>query len=300
MSNPEPSAETSLTATAPPVRAVPAAPADRKPRPPRPVHYPESDGKPVAESDLHRTLLLGTVEALAWHFRSDPDIYVSGNMLLYYVEGDPRKCVAPDVFVVKGVIKRMRGNYRLWAEGQSPCLVIEFTSKSTRREDQHGKRALYARIGVREYFLFDPEGDYLRPRFQGYRLVDGDFEPMPFEPDGTLISQELDLTLFGEGAWFRMIDRRTGNPVLTSAERAEAEARRAEAEARRADAEAGRAEAETRRADAEAGRADAEAGRAEAEARRADSEVAARKSAESRAATAEAELARLRARLGQD
>ena len=48
-------------------------------------------------------------------------------------------------------------------------MVFEITSRGTRLEDLGTKRALYAMLGVREYFLYDPLGEYLQPPLQGYR-----------------------------------------------------------------------------------------------------------------------------------
>ena len=67
------------------------------------IYYPESDGEPMAETDTHRKQMVYLIEALDDYFRDDPQVYVAGNLLLYYEEGDPRQVVAPDVFVVKGV-----------------------------------------------------------------------------------------------------------------------------------------------------------------------------------------------------
>ena len=136
------------------------------------IEYPESDGKPVGETDVHRREILHTIETLERHFRNVPDIYVSGNLMFYYEEGNPAAVVSPDVFVVKGVRKGLRRTYKLWEEGVAPCVVIEMTSRSTRLEDKGNKRALYALLGVREYFLFDPLGEYLKPPLQGFTLVD--------------------------------------------------------------------------------------------------------------------------------
>src|SRR5690242_8495074 len=104
------------------------------------VEYPTSDGKPMAETDLHRDDMIDLIETLKVHFAADPGVYVTGNLLLYYVEGDRRKHIAPDVFVVRGVPKLPpRDYYLLWEEGKGPDVVIELTSKTTRREDQHKK-----------------------------------------------------------------------------------------------------------------------------------------------------------------
>lgn len=70
--------------------------------------YPSSDGKPMAETDLHRKLLMALLQIMEHHFRSDEDIYVSGELLIYYKMGDVTKSVAPDIFVVRGVEKKLR------------------------------------------------------------------------------------------------------------------------------------------------------------------------------------------------
>ena len=136
----------------------------------RPVEYPTSDGKPMAETDLHRQVMVDVIETLQDHFAADPQVYVTGNLLLYYEEGNPRKHVSPDVFVVHGVPKLPpRDYYLLWKERKPPEVVIEITSKTTRREDQTKKLTLYRDVlKVREYFQFDPTEDYLKPPFQGH------------------------------------------------------------------------------------------------------------------------------------
>src|SRR5262245_54477245 len=131
------------------------------------VVYPESDGKPMGETDVHIDALIYLREALKDYFRDTPQVYVAGNTLLYYEESNPAACVAPDIFVVQGVIKRDRRVYKLWEEGQAPAVVFEITSRSTRLEDLGTKRALYAMLGVPEYFLYDPLGEYLQPPLQG-------------------------------------------------------------------------------------------------------------------------------------
>src|SRR4029453_1287894 len=127
---------------------------------PTPVHYPESDGKPMAETDIHLDLMFDLIASAAYHFRDARDVYVSGNLLLYYEEGNPGASVAPDVFVVRGVKKGRRRIYKLWEEKKAPLAVIELTSRSTQIEDFGTKKAVYEQIGVKEYFLFDPEAPW--------------------------------------------------------------------------------------------------------------------------------------------
>ena len=168
----------------------------------REVDYPTSDGKPMAETDVHRDLMMDLILTLQAHYAADPETYVSGNLLLFYEEGNKRRHVSPDVFVVRGIAKGKRDHYLVWDEGKGPDLVIELTSKSTRSEDVKTKMALYRDVlQVPEYFLFDPYQDYSKPSMQGYRLVEGRYESI--EPvDGRLPSEVLGLHL--ERAWFEL------------------------------------------------------------------------------------------------
>jgi Uma2 family endonuclease len=182
------------------------------------MHYPESDGKPMGETDVHIDALIYLREALRDFFRADPQIYVAGNMLLYYEEGNPTACVSPDVFVVRGVAKGERRTYRLWDERQPPAVVFEITSRGSRLEDLGTKRAIYAMLGVWEYFLYDPLGEYLRPSLQGYRLQEGEYQRIPPGADGALASQALGLGLRLENGCLRVFNPATGERLLTPAE----------------------------------------------------------------------------------
>jgi Uma2 family endonuclease len=219
----------------------------------QPIHYPERDGKPMAETDVHIDVLIYLREALRDYFRNEPQVYVAGNMLLYYEEGNPAACVAPDVFVVQGVAKGERRTYRLWEEGQPPTVVFEITSRGSRLEDLGTKRALYAMLGVQEYFLYDPLGEYLRPPLQGYRLQQGEYERMLPGDQGQLVSQTLSLELRLQDGQLLVVNPATGERLLTPAEAHTA--RRTEAEARQAaEARAALAESELERMRAELAR----------------------------------------------
>ena len=184
----------------------------------RDVVYPESDGRPMGESDLHRDEMWDLVYALKRYYEGSPDVYVTGNLFFYYRKGDPRSVICPDVCVVKGVAKHQRRIYKLWEEGQSPSFVIEVTSESTRREDLEDKKPRYARLGVPEYFLHDPYGEYLRPRLQGFRLQGDRYLPIEPAPDGSLRSQATGLTLRVEDKSLRLVETATGMPLLFAGE----------------------------------------------------------------------------------
>ena len=111
----------------------------------------------MAETEHHRDLLIDTIRTLQLHPATARRFYVSGNLLIYYEEGNPKKCVAPDTFVVFGVHPGRRRIFKIWQEGKGPSFVLETTSAKTRREDQKQKKELYARLNVPEYFLYDPD-----------------------------------------------------------------------------------------------------------------------------------------------
>lgn len=206
--------------------------------------YPDSDGEPMAETELHLQEMVYAWEALNQRFQREPDVFVGANMFLYYREGDPSGVVAPDAFVVKDVPKlpggRERRTYLLWKEGRAPCFVLETTSESTQEQDVKKKR-IYEQLGVAEYFQFDPFGEYLSPRLQGYRLVQGRYQRLQPGADGSLLSESTGVLFRPDGRRLRLEDARTGAPLL----------RREELEAK-ADAEAvARRQAEERAAAAE-------------------------------------------------
>lgn len=153
--------------------SVTATPIPRHAPPRAAVYYPESDGKPMAETDLHRQVMMDVISMLErWFGDRREDVYISGNILVYYIEGDPRRSVSPDALVIKGVRSFQREVVKLWEEGRAPQVVFEITSRSTRREDLGRKRRLYAQLGVREYYMYDPLGEYLEPRLQAWVLAD--------------------------------------------------------------------------------------------------------------------------------
>ena len=145
----------------------------------RGIKYPESDGKPMGETGVHVDVMLAVLAMLRRHYSGNDRVAVLANMFLYYKEGDPRKVVCPDVFVTLNVPSNTkRRTFKLWEEGKGPDLVIEITSKKTRKEDLHKKFDLYRDVlGVREYFLFDPLEEYLEPSLQGFRLTAGATTP---------------------------------------------------------------------------------------------------------------------------
>ncbi len=160
------------------------------------------------------------IKSLRIYFQNRRHVYVSDNLFIYYEEGNPGAVVAPDVFVIFGVDNKNRRSYKTWEEGEkTPDFVLEITSKTTRTQDQGPKKGTYAFLGVREYYQYDPTGDYLHPQLQGFRLESGNYFPIPttIREDGTeiLASVVLGLELHVESRALRFYHPNTGKKLLT-------------------------------------------------------------------------------------
>jgi Uma2 family endonuclease len=195
--------------------------------------YPTGDGKPMAETPVHRRIMTALIDVLETRYVDAPMVYVSGNMLMYYVRNDKRRHLSPDVFLVKGIRKEVRRDaYFTWIEGKGPDVVFEISSSSTRKEDTDKKYRLYQDIlHVSEYILFDPYEDYLKPSLQGFRLRNGLYVPIELVA-GRLGSEVLGLPMGREGEMLRLYDPASGDRLLTAQEQrdaAEAALRQAEA-----------------------------------------------------------------------
>jgi Uma2 family endonuclease len=259
--------------------------------------YPDSDGRPMGDTDFHNLALMDLRQGLEDFFADVPDVYVASNLILYYHEGDPSKRRDPDILVAKKVGKHRRRFFRIWEEKAIPRVLWEVASRKTWRVDVGEKRRLYARIGVREYFVFDPECRYVQPPLQGFRLVNGKSVPIKPNADGSLTSKELGLRFLADGERVRMFDLKTGREILSRKQQAEVARERAHAETARAEGEKARAEAEKARAEAEKAHVEAEKARAEAERLRADTEKQRADLERRRADELQAEVEKLRRRL---
>ena len=244
--------------------------------------YPETDGKPMAASDKHRLALTQLLNRLGEFFRQTPEVYISGDILMYYLQGDPRKVVSPDVMVAFGIGQKLRRTYLIWEEGKPPDFVMEFSSATTYERDLREKFRLYARLGIAEYFLADIESLYLPTPLMGFRLAAGGYEPVSPGSEGAVHSSVLGLDFHLHEESLHLYHPATQQWIPTSEEAAEA-----------------RADQEALARQQEAARAEQEAARAEQEAARADQEALARQQETARAEAAEAEIAVLRAELAR-
>jgi Uma2 family endonuclease len=186
--------------------------------------YPSGDGEPMAETGIHVVAIMHLHQALLDAL--EESWFVASDMFWYYEEGNTNARIAPDVMAVPHVGREDRRSFFSWIEGQIPTAVFELASEGTWKDDLGAKKEKYQALGVHEYFLFDPTGEYLDSPLIGFRLVDGRYQPLAAEDeDGTLHCRELDLFLRAEGTMLRLIDATSGDLVLTR-EEAIAEGRR--------------------------------------------------------------------------
>jgi Uma2 family endonuclease len=196
----------------------------------------ESDGRPMSETDLHRKLLIALLHALEEFYRNDPKVYVSGNIFVYYRdESGKMQQISPDILVVFGVDKKERRTYNIEDEGQAPEVVFELTSNSTKVEDFFTKRYIYAALGVKEYFIYDPYSETGQHALQGFRLESGEYVPIKEirqKNAAGLHSNILRLELHEAQGGLRLYNPKTG-VYLRAPEETEAALQAAEAEVAR-------------------------------------------------------------------
>ena len=182
------------------------------------VHYPETDGEPMAETDIHAKLLIYLRESLELFFADRVDVYVTGNIMFYYVEGEPEESVAPDVMICFGVPKGNRTSYKTWEENDVvPAIVIEIASRGTWRKDRLEKVELYAMLGVQEYYIFNPMYSKTLPAFMAFRLNEGKLDSIAIE-DGRMKSDVLGLELVDTGKTLRLFNPQTAEFLKTTEE----------------------------------------------------------------------------------
>ncbi len=193
--------------------------------------YPSEDGKPMAASDRHRHQLYRTLDALEAHFSHDPSVYVSGDILMYYVQGVPSMSISPDVLVSFEIGMKARRTYLVWEEAKAPDFVMEFSSKNTWTKDLTDKKDIYASLNIKDYILYDAEGLYLPSQLMGFELIDGNYKEITPDADGGIHCSALNLDFHIREEALGIFDPETGEWVKTRAEAAEARAQQ-EANAR--------------------------------------------------------------------
>ena len=181
------------------------------------VFYPESDGMPLPDGEFQAPLYREVLSIFEMYYEDSPGTHVNGNTFLYYEEGNPRRSVSPDCYVVFDIsmesIERYN-TYRVWEMGKPPDFVLEIGSPSTATTDLVAKRELYAQMGIEEYWRFDSTGgDFYREPLVGEHLVDGEYRRLELErePGGLVRSHSpvLGLDLCWDDGHLRAYDPAT-------------------------------------------------------------------------------------------
>ncbi len=158
--------------------------------------YPFEDDEPMAATLYHAKQISIFHDQLDRYYFNEPYILVGLDSFIYYSEGDRKKCVAPDIYVVLGAKKTpLRRSFYTWAEGAIPDTIFEFLSESTKKDDRDKKVQIYLEeMGAKEYFIHQP--DLTKPaEFRGwYRDTSGEIIEMIADTPRTLFSESLNLS----------------------------------------------------------------------------------------------------------
>ena len=193
-------------------------------------------------------------------YKDIPDVFATGDAFIFYDETNGNRRVGPDFLIAFGVdsawVWENLPNYLIWEIGKPPDFVAEVASPSTAANDLGHKRDLYERLGIQEYWRFDPRGgDLYGQALAGERLVDGAYEAyeITVDEDGSArgYSELLDMVFAWDGLEFDGLDPETGmslHKVSVADRRIEAAEARiaAERDARLAERDARLAEQEAR------------------------------------------------------
>jgi len=203
----------------------------------------------MSENSAQFQLILYLVQVLAYYYRVENWFVIGDMMLIYPAIENSRHSISPDVLVFKGIEisqeeRKYMASWRISDNRPAPPVVFEISSDATWRNDiergEQQKPNIYGRIGVKEYYAYDPFKERVwqgEPRrLLGWRYEESG-KLIALEPDkrGWLWSEELDSWLGEAGEYLRLYDQ-NGVRRLTEAEagneaREAAEARILELEA---------------------------------------------------------------------
>ncbi len=137
-------------------------------QPAKPILYPDSDGKPMADNTKQARWIVVIYGNLCALLHARPDVFVAADNLWYPKEGFPDLRQAPDVYVVFGRPKGDRPSYRQWEEDNVPLTVVfEVLSPGNTLWEMADKLAFYDEYGVEEYYVYDPDNNCLAVYLRG-------------------------------------------------------------------------------------------------------------------------------------
>lgn len=198
---------------------------NQKPYPPRvsddeEVYYPDTDESIMPEGIQHFLLSVHLTSTLLAFFASRENVKVFGNCMLYYEEGNPRKVISPDLIICFGLEKTPTRVYKLWETKVVPSVVIEFASETTWLKDVSTKLALYQKLGVEEYYIYDVEYAHLPSPLAAYRLDNGVLTEIEVRGK-RILSEAVGLELVDTGETLRLFNPETQEFLMTMKEMAQ-------------------------------------------------------------------------------
>jgi Uma2 family endonuclease len=160
------------------------------------IEYPPGDlesQEPPLESELHLRQILLLIQMLEYLWKDRQDFYAFGNLTIYYSPNQKKSEYfrGPDFFVVLETERKPRKSWVVWEEGgKYPHVIVELLSNSTANIDRNEKKKIYQDIfRTPDYFWFSPN----TLEFQGFHLLDGEYQELKQNETGRLWSQQLQL-----------------------------------------------------------------------------------------------------------
>ena len=181
------------------------------------IFYPDTDESIMPEGILHFLLSVNLASVLLAYFAKREDVKVFGNVMLYYEKGFRQKFVSPDLMVCFGLKETPPKVYKLWETKVVPAVVIEFASDTTWINDVSNKLAIYQKLGVKEYYVYDVEYKNLPSPLTAYFLDNGILTEIAVE-NKRILSESLGLELVDTGETLRFFNPETKEYLLTMEE----------------------------------------------------------------------------------
>ena len=184
-----------MTIARPAPRIIPVQPGEDEPIDYDSLEYDPFEPDPMPDAMLQEPILRGLLPVLSSRARANNPgqlLFDTSNTILCYDPGNLNVRVSPDYYFAVGIdpeTLKYVSIYRTWVQGKPPDFVLEVASPSTARNDETTKRDIYARMGVTEYWRYDP-ADRIDPRQRplyavqliGEILVDGEYQPIEITP----------------------------------------------------------------------------------------------------------------------
>ncbi len=186
------------------------------------IFYPDTDESIMPEGILHFLLSVNLTSMLLAHFASREDAKVFGNVMLYYEKGLPKKFISPDLMVCFGLKNPPTTVYKLWETKVVPAVVIELASEATWLNDVSNKLAIYQKLGVQEYYVYEVDSNHFPLALIAYRLEEGFLTEIEIS-NKRILSESLGLELVDTGKTLRFFNPETNNFLLTVEELVEKE-----------------------------------------------------------------------------